>query len=206
MLNKKRILILWACGHKDEPLEIKSIKNQAELYWISVVEQCVNLKEDLESILNDNGEFEYIYLSAHWNNLWFCNEKKTLELEWFDFWTILCASWSLKQWWVLMLSCCRWWLNEVAYDMFWNCEFIEYIVWPRQSLTSADMLVGFQLLMYNLEYRNLDPIVACDRVLKWTDIRFKCFDRMETVSTTAYLRRADEWDNYENSINKENII
>jgi hypothetical protein len=72
---------------------------------------------------------------------------------------------------------------------------IEYVVGARQSLTSADLLAGFHLLLYNLEHRGVDPIVACDKVLKGTDIRFKCFDRMETESDPAYIARCNKLNN-----------
>ena len=36
-------------------------------------------------------------------------------------------------------------------------------------------------------YINIDPIVAAEKVLKATDLRFKCFDRLETISETGYL-------------------
>lgn len=190
----KSILIIEACGHADEQLELAGIKTQAELYGMHVVNRSVNSKKELRKALNDNGDFDYIYLSSHGDNCGFANECETVNISWFLFGSMVCSSEVLKQGGILLLSCCRGGLNEVAYDMFWNCPSIEYVVGPRQSLTSADMLVGFQLLMYNLEHRNLDPIVACDRVLKGSDIRFKCFDRMETMSDPAYLIRKKELD------------
>jgi hypothetical protein len=190
----KTILILEACGHKDEGLEINGIETQAKLYGMDVTKRCINSKNDLRDALNNNGNFDYIYLSSHGDNCGFSNESETLDVSWFRFGSMVCASSCLRQAGVLMLSCCRGGLNEVAYAMFWNCPSIEYVVGPRQSLTSADMLVSFQLLIYNLEHRNLDPIVACDRVLKGTDIRFTCFDRMETMSDPAYLIRKKKLD------------
>lgn len=191
---KKSILILEACGHIDEPLEVAGIKTQAELYGIDIKTSCINSKDDLRKALTEHGDFDYIYLSSHGDNCGFSNENETLNISWFRFGAMVCSSSCLRQGGILMLSCCRGGLNEVAYDMFWNCPSIEYVVGPRQSLTSADMLVGFQLLMYNLEHRNLDPIVASDRVLKGTDIRFTCFDRMETMSDPGYLNRKKELD------------
>lgn len=190
----KRILILEACGHNDESLEINGIETQAKLYSIDVTKCCVKSKSDLRDALTKYGDFDYIYLSSHGDSCGFSNESETLDVSWFRFGAMVCASSCLRQGGVLMLSCCRGGLNEVAYDMFWNCQSIEYVVGPRQSLNSADMLVAFQLLLYNLEHRNLDPIVACGRVLSGTDIRFTCFDRMETMSDPAYLIRKKELD------------
>ena len=110
-------------------------------------------------------------------------------MTWLDFGKLVCETDCLNSNCILLLSCCRGGLNEVAYDMFWMCSDIEYIVGPRQNLTSSDLLIGFNLLLYNLEHRGVDPIVACEKVLSGTDIRFKCFDRMETMSDPAFLIR-----------------
>ena len=190
----KDFLILKACGHKDENLEIDNIKSLAELYGMNTNIVCVENYENLQDALKENGQFDYVYLSSHGSNDGFCNELKTLDVKWMEFGEMICETDCLKGDSILLLSCCRGGLNEVAYDMFWNCLKIEYVVGPRQSLTSSDLLIGFNLLLYNLEHRGIDPIVACDKVLKGTDIRFKCFDRMETESDPAYIARCKELD------------
>jgi hypothetical protein len=196
----KRILILEACGHSDETLEISGIKTQSELYGMDVIQCCISSKQDLINALSNHGQFDYVYLSSHGNQSGFCNEKNTINLSWFKFGSMVCSTECLREGGILLLSCCRGGLNEVAYDMFWNCPSIEYVDGRRHSLASSDMLIGFQLLMYNLEYRNLDPIVASSRVLNGTDIRFTCFDRMETMSDPGYINRKKELDesNWEN--------
>lgn len=65
---KKRILILKACGSSDEPHECNGICEQAQLYGIEPVCECVHNNVDLEHILSSNGQFDYIYLSAHGNS------------------------------------------------------------------------------------------------------------------------------------------
>jgi hypothetical protein len=189
---KKDFLILKACGHADEGLEIENIKSLAELYGMNTKVACINNYDNLNEALKSHGQFDYVYLSSHGNNEGFCNECRSLEMTWMDFGGLICNSDCLKGDSILLLSCCRGGLNEVAYDMFWNCMKIEYVVGPRQSLTSADLLIGFHLLLYNLEHRGIDPIVACDKVLNGTDIRFKCFDRMETASDPAFIARCLE--------------
>ncbi|SFH05575.1 hypothetical protein SAMN04489864_104329 [Pedobacter insulae] len=49
------------------------------------------------------------------------------------------------------------------------------------------MLISFNILHYNIVQRNIDPIVACDKVKSATDIRFVCFDRMETEGELAFF-------------------
>ena len=50
---------------------------------------------------------------------------------------------------------------------------------PRQSLTSADMHICFGIFLYNMEKRNTDPVVACEKIKCATDQRFSCYDREE---------------------------
>jgi len=104
-----------------------------------------------------------------------------------DFGSILCNAECMEENCVVMLSCCRGGLNQVAYDLFYHCSKITYIVGPRQSLCSHDMLISFNILLFNLEYRFVDPIVACEKIKLATDIRFICFDRLETESQIDYI-------------------
>jgi hypothetical protein len=183
----KNIIIIQACGHSDEKLEIENIKTLSELYGLDTKMVCVDTSTSLREALKSNGKFDYIYLSSHGDSEGFGNQSKTLDVKWADFGQIICDTNCLKDGSILLLSCCRGGLNEVAYDMFLSCFNIEYVVGPRQSLNSSDLLIGFNLLLYNLEHRGIDPIVTCDKVLKGTDIRFKCFDRMETESDPAFI-------------------
>jgi hypothetical protein len=80
---------------------------------------------------------------------------------------------------ILMLSCCRGGLMEVAYDIFLTCQQICYVLGPRQSLTSADMHICFGIFLYNMEMRRVDPVVACEKIKLATDQRFSCYDREE---------------------------
>ena len=68
---------------------------------------------------------------------------------------------------------------EVAYDIFLTCQQICYVLGPRQSLTSADMHICFGIFLYNMEIRNTDPVVACEKIKCATDQRFSCYDREE---------------------------
>jgi len=54
------------------------------------------------------------------------------------------------------------------------------------------MLIGFNILLYNLEHRGVDPIVACEKIKLGTDIRFVCFDRLETESDAGYKMHVQE--------------
>ncbi len=68
---------------------------------------------------------------------------------------------------------------EIAYEIFLTCQQINYVLGPRQSLTSADMHICFGIFLYNMEMRRVDPVVACEKIKLATDQRFSCYDREE---------------------------
>ncbi len=195
-MNKK-ILILRACGLPDEKHECDNIRIQAELYGIKVDDYCPKTNEELEGILGKGIEYDYIYLSSHGDKEGFCNEIGSINYSWFDFGVVLCSSRCMKEDCIIMLSCCRGGLSQVAYDLFFCCNRISYIVGPRQSLIPDDMLIAFNVLMYNLTHRKVDPIVACEKIKLATDIRFVCYDRLETEAESAYIMRSNSHDERE---------
>ena len=175
----KRILIIKVCGNADEPHECNSVCEQALLYGIDVVDTCVKNNQELVAILASNGQFDYIYLSAHGNSDGFGSEDNNVNVTWENFAMLLCDNSCMNEDSILMLSCCRGGLMEVAYNMFLTCQNISYVLGPRQSLTSADMHICFGIFLYNIEIRNVDPIIACEKIKLATDQRFSCYDREE---------------------------
>ncbi|SDF13653.1 hypothetical protein SAMN05216464_11380 [Mucilaginibacter pineti] len=182
----KKMLILRACGSTGENEECINIKAQAELYDIEVHDKCPKTNAELTQILSEGETFDYIYLATYGNENGFCNETRTIDFSWIDFGTHLCSAMCMNEECIILLSCCRGGLNQVAYSLFYCCQKIAYIVGPRQSLYPYDLLIGFNILLYNLEHRGIDPIVACEKIKLGTDIRFVCFDRLETESEPAY--------------------
>lgn len=193
----KNILILRACGLKDEKQECDNIKSQAELYKLEIHDYCPKNNSELVAILNKGISFDYIYLSSHGSDTGFGNESGAIDYTWFDFGVELCSSMCMKEDCIILLSCCRGGLNQVAYDLFYCCSKIAYIVGPRQSLFTHDMLISFNILLYNLEHRNVDPIIACEKVKLGTDIRFVCFDRLETEAEAGYTMRIENMREHE---------
>jgi len=183
----KRILIIKACGVKGEDHECSNIKTQAELYNIETQLIEPNTIEELSASLSENKSFDYIYLSSHGDADGLCNNTQSISLTWFEFGVMLCETGCMNENCILMLSCCRGGLNQVAFDLFYCCDKISYIVGPRQSLPASDMLISFNLLLYNITFRGLDPIVACEKIKAGTDIRFVCFDKLEVETEPSYI-------------------
>ena len=175
----KSIQVLKPCGNSDEPHECNGISEQAQLYGIEPVCKCVRDNEDLEHILSANGLFDYIYLSAHGDSEGFASEDEKVNMSWKRLAMLLCNSKCMNEDSILLLSCCRGGLMEVAYDIFLTCMQICYVLGSRQSLTSADMHICFGIFLYNMEIRGVDPVVACEKIKLVIDQRFSCYDRQE---------------------------
>lgn len=191
---RKGILILKACGSSVEPHECNGICEQAQLYGIESVCKCVKDNENLENILCSYGLFDYIYLSAHGNAEGFASEEEKVNMSWKRLAMLLCNSKCMNEDSILMLSCCRGGLMEVAYDIFLACQQICYVLGPRQSLTSADMHICFGIFLYNMEIRGVDPVVACEKIKLATDQRFSCYDRQEegiSLENYNYMHMGD---------------
>jgi hypothetical protein len=182
----KRILIIKACGVQGEEQECDTIKIQSEMYGIDADLIEPTTISELNEGLTAGQQYDYIYLSAHGNDVGLCNHNQSLDLTWLDFGVMLCESECMKQDCILMLSCCRGGLNQVGYGLFYCCPKIGYVVGPRQSLPAHDMLICYNILLYNITHRGLDPIVACEKIKAGTDIRFICFDKLEVEADAGY--------------------
>ena len=194
----KRILILKACGSVDEPHECNGICEHAKLYAIEPVCKDVRNNDELRSILSYNGSFDYIYLSAHGCSDSFSSEDEKVDMDWGEFAGLLCASGCMNDDCILMLSCCRGGLMQVAYTLFYHCTHISYVLGPRQSLSSVDMHMCFGIFLYNVEIKNNDPVVACEKIKCATDQRFSCYDRQEEeINIENYINSSRIYDIYE---------
>lgn len=201
-MNNKRFLILRACGSEDENEECENIASQCRLYGFDVDDYCLKNCKELDRALQNSNQYDYMYLSSHGNENGFGNENGTIDVPWNVFSYLLCKYQCMNDDCIVFLSCCRGGLHQVAYEMFYNCSSISYIVGPRQSLTSSEMLISFSVLLFNIEVRNIDPIVACEKIKLSTDLRFICFDSLEIVSDYNFVYFGE---NYDSDCLSENI-
>lgn len=100
-------------------------------------------------------------------------------MSWQELPILLCSSQDMNEDSVLMLSCCRGGIMDVAYTIFLACHQICYVLGPRQGLTTADMQICFGIFLYNKEMHGVDPVVECYKIKHATDQRFSCYDREE---------------------------
>jgi hypothetical protein len=188
----KRMLVLEACGNIGETEECKGITSQAKLYGIEVISKCVKNNTELEETLEQNGSFNYIYLSSHGNLSGLGNESGSVDMDWSNFAANLCTYGCMEEDCILMLSCCRGGMNSVAATFFSTCDQVNYVVGPRQSLTSAAMHISFGIFLYNVELREIDPIIACEKIKLATDMRFTCYDKEEWLSQIIFNIKTEE--------------
>lgn len=181
------MLILKCCGHSQEEEEIENIISQSKLYNFEVTVKSPCDIESLKIDLNSGEKYKYLYLSAHGDADGFANTSESLNVPWLEFSIAICESECLTEDAILLLSCCRGGLNEIAYVMFWSCPAIQYVCGPRQNIVSSESIIAFNILLFNLTYRNLDPILSCENIIHGVNIRFKCFDRLETISEAGYV-------------------
>jgi len=197
MKSKDSMLILQCSDHKQELEEIASIKAQSKLYEFDIKVKKPRTARAMRYALRTKEKYDFIYISAHGDASGFNNQDKSFKMSWLDFAYEICVTECLEDNGILLLSCCRGGLNEIAYDMFWGCPLISYICGPRQELESLESIIGFNILLFNITYRNLDPIVACERIKLGSQIRFKCFDRLETIGEPAYIMRTEFYESEE---------
>jgi hypothetical protein len=190
----KKLLILQACGHKQESLECDNIKTHAKHYGMEVHDYCVkdndHFQQIMLNILENQLKYDYIFLSSHGDSYGFISEDELVQHTWEEFGVLLCSSDCLNEQCVVMLSCCRGGLNHVAYELFYACGFIDFVIGPRQNLSSVEMINAFNIIMFNTEHRDIDPVRACKKVAAGIDIRMMCFDREETTERYNYIQFA----------------
>ncbi|MEC3964549.1 hypothetical protein [Flagellimonas halotolerans] len=186
-MPNRKALILKLLLTESEENETLIIEKQLELYNYDFSSFKIENNDQLKDSLESGEKFDIIYLSAHGDENGFANEAGDYECSWKNFGELLYNSSCLDEDNILLLSCCQGGLNKVAYDMFYICPEIGYLCGPRLSLNSGEMLAGFSVFLFNCAYLGLDPTVSAEKVLKATDMRFKCFDRLDTITETAFL-------------------
>lgn len=92
---------------------------------------------------------------------------------------------------IILHSCCRGGLNQVAWSMIQCCSDVHYVCGPRNNISPLDLLICFNLFLYNVEVRMMDPVVAADKVLSAVDIRLVCYDRLDVETEPGYVNHCE---------------
>lgn len=182
-MNKKILILTFSDDITQEGMI--DIKCHASHYGMTADEYNIKTEEELNDVLNKGNKYDYIYLAGHGNDK--CvGDANGLVISWLQMGNLLCISGALNQNAILMLYCCRGGLNQVAYQLFASCPNIQYICGARQSMKNIDLIIGFNVFVYNIENRNIDPILAAEKATLATENRFICFDRLEVETEPMY--------------------
>jgi hypothetical protein len=189
-MSDKKLLILKASEdiHK---LEIENIINQVSIYGVESEMFDIKDYNDLKSALTNGQKYDYVYLATHGCDINFGNISGSLNVTWYDFGALICASNCNKPGSIFLHSCCRGGLNQVAYKMFNCCGNIDYICGPRNNINPIDLIMSFNLFLYFKEVRGLDPVVCAEKVKSSIDIRLVCYDRLDVEAEPAYLNHCE---------------
>ena len=197
------MLIVKACGVAGETEECQMVRDQAEAYGMTTKTISPKTKEELDGQLFSSEGYDYIYVSSHGNERMLCNHDNSIQITWLEFGLMLCDSGALNERTIIMLSCCRGGLNQVAFALFHSCDDVRYVVGPRVILDPYQMHICYGLLLYLLVQRDLDPVMACKKIEKATDIRFFFSDRLEVETGYAYVLSGQNSEKELNEFKKE---
>jgi len=195
MSKQKRLLIIKA-SEDIRPEEINNVVSQVSLYGIESKIEDVFSFERLKTVLDSFNDctFDYIYLAAHGCEDAWGNVSGDLKVKWIEFAALICDSGISNSDTIFFHSCCRGGVNQVAWSMFHTCPQIQYVCGPRNKISNLDLIIAFNLFLYNVEIREIDPVVAAEKVLAAIDIRLVCFDRVEEIASIGYQKHAEDID------------
>jgi hypothetical protein len=179
----KKLLIIRASQdvYDDAILELNS---HAKHYNIEPSHIDVKSIEDLGQHLKGK-KYDYIYFAGHGNGACFGDPKSFIS-DWSIIGSVVCESDCLNEHAIIMLYCCKGGLNTVAFKLMAACSNIEYVCGAKQNMKNIDLIIGFNVFLYNIEYRNIDPVLSAQKSTLATEIRFECFDRTEVEANPLY--------------------
>jgi hypothetical protein len=180
-------LLFLKCTKDITQHEEELIKSLAEFYGLIVQSYDVSDYDTLKLALNDGHKFDYLYLASHGCE----NDFSVLDdtqngIRWVEFGALICKTECLEEGAILFHSCCLGGIFEVAYKMIKCCENIEYICGPRSQSNSRELVMVFSMLLFFIEQRKLDPLVAIDKIKESLDVRVVCYDRRDVVCDSSY--------------------
>ena len=156
----------------------------AKHYGINPTLRDVSNLDELKLALSE-GKYDYIYFAGHGNETCF-SDNHLFTSSWSEIGIIICETDCLADNSIIMLYCCKGGINTVAFQLIAECNNISYVCGAKQNMKSIDLIIGFNVFMYNIESRRIDPVIAANKSTAATDIRFECFDRVSVQCNPHY--------------------
>lgn len=179
----KKLLVIRASADINDNA-ILDIYCHAHHYGMEPSHIDVKTLDELEEQLTGK-KFDYLYFAGHGNGSCF-GDTNTFIAPWNQIGGIVCGTDCLNPGAIIMLYCCKGGLNTVAFQLMAACDNIEYICGAKQNMKNIDLIIGFNVFMYNIENRNIDPVLSAQKATLATEIRFECFDRTEVEANPLY--------------------
>jgi hypothetical protein len=174
----KKLLIIKAASDVCSS-EIDHLKAIAGMFGISHCTMTLTDMSTFNQQLCNGDKYDFIYLGAHANTLYFGESDGSIAIPWEDLAIAFCSSDCLNYGAILLLGCCRGGLKRVALQLFCGCDNIDYVCGPRWTVTGADISAGFHVFIYNMVVRREQPSIAVHRASLGTGYDFFCHDRVE---------------------------
>lgn len=166
---------------------MQGLFNFVNHFNINVNHADISTVDELKGLLSDK-KYDYIYLAGHGDEACFSNNKE-FNLMWGEIGTLLCDTKCLTENAIVMLYCCNGGISTVVYTLMGHCPNIKYVCGAKQTVNSLDLTTAFTMLLYNHEYKNLDPVIAAQKASFATDIRLECYDRFDVENNPVYYTK-----------------
>lgn len=178
-MRDSMIIINVLEGDEHQP-NISNITNQAEFYHLKKVEEetVENIAEFEHAI--SSGGYDYFVLIGHGDEMCF-TDNKLFEIEWSEIGEKICNAGCLNDNSILMMYCCKGGVMEVAFTLFAECKHLAYVFGSKEEMYPIELAIGFNLFMYQLEFKDLSPELAARKALEGTDRLFTCYFRNDVL-------------------------
>ncbi len=166
-------------------ITVSEIYAHSKHYGIETTLKDISSIIELQTALKTSVKYDYIYFAGHGDETCF-TDNKVFNSSWSEIGKIICQADCLTKGAIIMLYCCKGGINTVAFQLMAECPKIEYICGAKQNVASIDLIIGFNVFMYNVEKRQIDPVLSADKATAATEIRFECFDRVDVEANPLY--------------------
>lgn len=166
-------------------LSVENLFSMAVHFGIDVERKDIKTKDDLDNALNSGQKYDYIYFAGHGDKTCL-TDNCDLTLSWDDIGVSICSSECLNENSIIMLCCCKGGLSDVSFSLIAACDNVQYVCGAKQNVTIVDLMIGFNTFLYNVEKRNIDPVLAAEKSTLATEIRFQCHSRDDVEFNPMY--------------------
>lgn len=171
-----------------QDLSVFNMFSMAEHFGIKVEHKDIKTKDNLDKVLSSGQKYDYIYFAGHGNK--FClTDNCSITLSWDEIGLSICNSECLNENAIIMLCCCKGGLSDVSFSLIAACNNIQYVCGAKQDVNIIDLMVGFNTFLYNVEKRNIDPVLAAEKSTAATEIRFQCHSRDDVEFNPMYYNK-----------------